>query len=422
MDSLPSVTTPQKAESKLRLHSIDILRGLAALSVAFYHIWGHDGAYAFPSIGIVPQTLHPTLFTYLISPFRWGYLGVSLFLVLSGFCIHLPYARKKFSGGSYEFKGAAFFTRRIWRLYPAYLVAVIGTTLLLLVASYLPSHDVSTHYPVPTLWDLVSHLTMVHGFFENQFYSIASIFWSLSLEFQLYLAYPLFLFAFRKFGVGRSVVGFFLLALIWRYIAIYFLHGGLISISYEGPFVSMGILPARMAEWLAGAFLAEIFAKHFAAKKDEHIFSNKRPLFIFASVFFFLSAILTTLSQPAWIITDPLFGLAFAFLIAAVILPKLGTDNGKPPKFISRTFIQLGLISYSFYLIHSQFGWIVTIFVPAVEGYVMGFILRIIFLLISIIPTYYFFRWFEKPFLYAPKPESKLFPLYQGLGKLLGLN
>jgi peptidoglycan/LPS O-acetylase OafA/YrhL len=280
---------------------------------------------------------------------------------------------------------------------------------------------VAQHFPIPTIWDVVSHLTMLHGFFENQFYSIASVFWSLSLEFQLYIAYPLFLLAFRKFGVGRSVVFFIGLSLLWRYFAIYFLGDGLISVAATGPFVSMGCLPARMAEWLLGAFVAEVFAKNFAMGDALKRFSGKRPLFLMLSIFFFGSAIITTLSQASWIVTDPLFGMSFAFLIAAVILPKLGAGHGDPPKLIAGVFIKLGIVSYSFYLIHSQFGWLVSIFVPSEEGTVMPFLIRLGCLLISLIPIYYFFRWFEKPFLSAPKPESKLFPIYTRLGSLLGV-
>ena len=122
--------------------------------------------------------------------------------------VHLPYARKKYSKGSYGFKGGEFFTRRIWRLYPAYIVALLGTAVLLNAASFFTSLHIAEHFPIPTGWDVISHITMLHGFFENQFYSNASVFWSLSLEFQLYLAYPLFLFAFKKFGMGKSVIFF----------------------------------------------------------------------------------------------------------------------------------------------------------------------------------------------------------------------
>jgi len=410
------------AENKLRLDSIDILRGLAALSVALYHIWGHDGSYGFISNGLVPQTPNPTVFTYLISPLRWGYLGVSLFLVLSGFCIHLPYARKKYSKGSYEFKGSVFFTRRIWRLYPAYIIAVLVTAGLLKAATFFPATHVAEHFPIPTIWDVVSHLTMLHGFLENQFYSIASVFWSLSLEFQLYLAYPLFLLAFRKRGVGNSIVFFIALSFVWRYVAMHYLGGGLISVAAVGPYASMGCLPARMAEWLLGAFVAEVFAKHHAIGDSVKHFLGKRSLLILLSVIFFGGAIATTLSEDLWIITDPLFGLSFASLIAGIILPKIGAVHSNHPKFISGLFIKLGVISYSFYLIHSQLGWLVSVFVPSVEGSVSAFLIRMICLLISLIPIYYFFKWFEKPFLTAPKPESRLYPIYAKLGNLLGVS
>jgi peptidoglycan/LPS O-acetylase OafA/YrhL len=417
-ESTISVIPP---ENKLRLHSIDILRGLAALAVAFYHLWSHDGSYAFPSIGLVRQTPNPTFFMYLISPFRWGYLGVSLFLVLSGFCIHLPYARKKYSKGSYQFKGSVFFTRRIWRLYPAYIVAVVVTAAFLKIGGSIPATHVADHFPIPGLWDIVSHLTMLHGFIESQFYSIASVFWSLSLEFQLYLAYPIFLFAFRKFGVGRSVLFFVALSLAWRYIVIYYFGGGLISVAATAPYTIMGCLPARMAEWLLGAFVAEIFAKNYASGGNAGKFSGKRNLFLGLSILLFGGAIVSTLSIPSWIITDPLFGLSFALLIAAVILPKISGTNGAPPKLIAGLFVKLGIISYSFYLIHSQLGWIVSSFVPSVPGGVSEFFIRLGFLVVSLIPIYYFFRWFEKPFLSAPKPDSKLFPVYSKLSSLLGV-
>jgi peptidoglycan/LPS O-acetylase OafA/YrhL len=201
----------------------------------------------------------------------------------------------------------------------------------------------------------------------------------------------------------------------------YFLGGGLISVASQGTFVSMGCLPARMAEWLLGAFVAEIFAKNFVQKYETQKFSGKRPLYLALSIFFFACAIGTTLSQPAWVITDPLFGLSFAFLIAAVILPKIGSDNENAPKAIAGIFIKLGLISYSFYLIHSQFGWLVSLFVPSEPGSVTAFVIRTGCLLISIIPIYFFFKWFEKPFLSTPKPGSKLYPVYSRLGNLLGV-
>ncbi|MEI8135324.1 MAG: acyltransferase [bacterium] len=407
MDKLRSVSSPPVAGPKLRLDSIDIFRGLAALSVALYHIWGHDGAYAFPSNGLVPQSTHIELFTYLISPLRWGYLGVSLFLVLSGFCIHLPYARKKYAQGNYTFEAKPFFSRRIRRLYPAYFVAVIGTAAIIKLVSFYPQFHVEEHFGIPTMWDVASHLTMLHGFIDSQFYSIASVFWSLSLEFQLYLAYPLFLNSFKKFGIGKSVIALINLCIVWRFVAVYAMGAGLISVAATGPYVPMGILPARMAEWLVGAYLAEVFARYYSANKANHPFKEKRTLLFIGSIIAFAIAIGTTFSQLTWAMTDPLFGLSFALLIAAVILPSIGVIRHASQRKLAKPFIQLGIVSYSFYLIHSQFGWIVAHFFPSQENAFGFLIIRLFFMLVSLVPIYYFYKFFEKPFLFPKARQTK---------------
>ena len=67
---------------KNRLTSIDALRGLAALLVVFVHL-RHDVPGGFRT--------NPLFLPYWLIDF--GYLGVTLFIVLSGFCIHLAVAR-----------------------------------------------------------------------------------------------------------------------------------------------------------------------------------------------------------------------------------------------------------------------------------------------------------------------------------------
>ena len=407
------------ADKKNRLDTIDILRGVAALSVGLYHIWGHDGGYPWHSIGVVPTNPNPNLTMFLLSPLRWGYLGVSLFLVLSGFCIHLPFARKRCTDGDYGFNGPIFFTRRVWRLYPAYFVAVLGTACFIWIGSLFPSLNVAVHLPLPTAWDVISHLTMLHGFFEGQFYSIASVFWSLSLEFQLYLAYPLFLFGFKKIGVVHTVIILVGISLAWRYFAIVNLGGGLISIAAEGPFVSMGVLPARMVEWLLGALLAEIFVKRNTERFTKVL--NHTPTYSIASLVIFSFAIASTLHKETWLMTDPLFGLAFTLFIAGIILHSRSSEIHTSGTTISRWLIRLGVLSYSFYLIHSQLSWLLAPLVPYQMGAIGPILLRIGFLLLSLVPITIYFRWFEKPFLYPPKSESKLMPFYDNLGNLFGV-
>lgn len=395
---------PEQRETRLRLDSIDVLRGVAAFAVALYHIWGHDGGYAFPSIGVVPQTSSPTLFDFFVSPLRWGYLGVSLFLVLSGFCIHLPYARRKVRSGDYSFRPREFFLRRIWRLYPAYIVAVVGTAVMLWIAERIPGLDPQHHMAIPTIGDVVMHLTMLHGFIEEQFYSIVSVFWSLSLEFQLYLLYPFVLYCFKKLGVHKSVILLTILSLGWRYCAVELFDNGLISVASTGPFTLMGNALARMPEWLFGAWAAETLL----TKKNFKVTASA-SIVVLGTLSL---ALLTTLHQSLWIVTDLLFGAGFGLLVFSVAYREYSSLKEKQRSFLFRWFVKLGVISYSFYLFHLQLSWVLETQLTADPGNIVYMLIRFCWLLATLIPIYFIYTFIEKPFLNPPLPGSKLFRLY----------
>ncbi len=391
---------------QFRLGSIDALRGVAAIAVALFHVWGHDGGYAFPSIGVVTQSQHITFFTYLVSPLRWGYLGVSLFLVISGFCIHLPYARKKYQTGDYQFAPREFFLRRMWRLYPAYFLAVVGTCIVIWLVAALTSVKLSDHWEIPTLGDLIGHLTMAHGVIEKQFYSIVTVFWSLSLEFQLYLAYPLFLFVFRKFGIRNSVFGIVIVSLVWRYFALS--NGyGLISISAQGPYVLMGLLPARMAEWVFGAALADLFARKKANNEETVVTKSS---FYIASIVLFLIAIASTFESSLWLTTDLLFGGSFVSLLAGATLHQKAENTNR--MLISRFFVWVGIMSYSFYLFHLQWLWIVETQIKTEEGNIGIMAIRIGWILVGLLPVWLLYRFIEKPFMGPPKEGTRFYRFY----------
>ena len=409
-----ALSTPQ------RLDSIDALRGIAALMVAGYHIWGHYGVYPFPSLGVVPWTKSAGILAYLVSPLRWGYLGVGLFLVLSGFCIHLPFARKRSAEliahdqGNYNFEWRKFYLRRLWRLYPAYAVSVIGTFFLLVITA----HGTDLVGGPPTIGDLISHLTLTHGYLDRYFYSIVHVYWSLALEFQLYLAYPLFLYLFAKAGLTRSIIFLSIVSLAWRLVALNVFHSQLISVAWTGPYAMMGFVLARMPEWLFGVWLAEWFVRGGNQK------ASRLPLAAFAVVGIFV-AILSTLSEPMWVFTDMLFGLGFAFAVAAAIVPrKIANTFQSLPSFLVpayRTLIWIGTISYSVYLFHMQFSWFANPWIRELHSPLLQFILRGIVLLISIPLIAIIYRFVEKPFLSAPKPGERFYATYSKIGRVIGI-
>src|SRR5436853_2744435 len=100
---MSAVAPDRRSSGVKRLPGIDGLRAIAALWVVFFHIHAFSSA-QFPQI--------PGFDFFL----RSGSTGVSLFLVLSGFCLYLPFA----AGKQGRFKTGSFFVRRARRLLPAY--------------------------------------------------------------------------------------------------------------------------------------------------------------------------------------------------------------------------------------------------------------------------------------------------------------
>src|SRR4030095_10447 len=107
---------PTKSLEPARLRSIDALRGVAAMGVVLYH--ADQGGKILPDNFLQ----YPVKLIQLVSSF--GYIGVFLFFVISGFCIHLQWARAHATGAHTTISFGAFWKRRIHRLYPPYIIAL----------------------------------------------------------------------------------------------------------------------------------------------------------------------------------------------------------------------------------------------------------------------------------------------------------
>jgi peptidoglycan/LPS O-acetylase OafA/YrhL len=170
-----------------RLRGIDALRGAAALAVVLYHAVGQTKS---PSSGVVVQLFDAPVRVLAAQ----GYTGVFLFFVISGFCIHLNQAKARAAGRDGARVGFfSFWRRRVLRLYPPYLVALFLCLACARATGQLP-------FTKFFAWDLAAHLLMIHNFDARTCYSINSVFWTLAIEEQLYLAYFLLLFLRRRFG------------------------------------------------------------------------------------------------------------------------------------------------------------------------------------------------------------------------------
>jgi peptidoglycan/LPS O-acetylase OafA/YrhL len=201
---------PSVPRSSERLGGIELLRGIAALMVVFWHAvnrtqWSATGSAVLG--GLLP-ILH------------YGILGVPLFFVISGYCIHLRWAKEKAKGLSPAISFGAFWRRRFWRLYPPYFFALL-ITMAIVVARWLlgRSIDFPVSYAPPVgqrlAIDLGLHLTMLHGL--HPFYDWAggnSAYWTLAREEYLYSLYFVLLALRTRFSAKRIVLAVFVFGLL----------------------------------------------------------------------------------------------------------------------------------------------------------------------------------------------------------------
>ena len=149
---------------------IDGLRFLAIMPVLFFHA-GLRGA----RISSDPVANEAMLSAWL----PMGGLGVSLFFFISGYIISYPFLSNRAPQLSH------FYKRRLLRLEPPYIVAMLGCFLVL--SLYTPSRAPNFDFTQAPLWQsLVASLTYTHGLIFGQSPKLNPPAWSLEREMQFY--------------------------------------------------------------------------------------------------------------------------------------------------------------------------------------------------------------------------------------------
>jgi peptidoglycan/LPS O-acetylase OafA/YrhL len=176
----------ERREDADRIVILDALRLIAALMVVFYHYVAFGAGWDDP-----PAQLFPVIF----EPFAYGWLGVNLFFMISGFVICMSCWGRTLPD---------FFTSRVIRLLPAYWLGVIATTA---VVAMTPSGlD-------PHAWrEVLVNLTMLQR--PVQVEDVDGVYWTLWVELRFYL---LFAFVVRRGLTYRRVVAF---CYVWAIIAL----------------------------------------------------------------------------------------------------------------------------------------------------------------------------------------------------------
>ena len=286
---------------------LDSLRALAVAAVAWSH-WA-------------PREMHGGIL--------WGAYGVKLFFVLSGFLItsillECRAAADDSPGGSW-FALRSFYARRFLRLMPLYYV----TLLLAALVNIKPVRE--------TLGWTLSYAANFYFFQRNNWNGVISHFWSLAVEEQFYLVWPLVIMFLPAKWLKPAVIGTVIASAgAWLVLAI---------LNVQSPV--MGTLPMLCCDSLGlGAVLALIKG---SAARDR------------------LATLALRIGLPAWLAAEALSRLSIKhpllfwlqqetiLLVFVWLIQRAAVGFTGPVGRVleNRALVGLGTISYGLYIIHN---------------------------------------------------------------------
>lgn len=319
---------------------IDILRGLAIFLVLIFHAlgtsFGYDhlrwGSGLFPNFDVARSFL-------LLLPATFGWAGVAIFFAISGFCIHNSYTRDRNLDATRR-----YLIKRVFRIYPPYIAS------LFLFSFLWPSrHGALFSFLWPDshndFGDVTAHILLLHNFSSIYLFGINPAYWSIAVEFQLYLLYIPLIKSIKKFGWLPIVTLAFLLEICIRSTEAYYLvrYGAV-------PKFLLGCPLGFIFSWSIGALIAECC-------KTKYTVYNIKRWYIIATI---LAAVLCTFFKPLSTFSFMLFSIVSAMAIMYAHKNEIQIRWWRMGSLLS-----LGIVSYSFYLIHQP----IILLVPRIYHY-----------------------------------------------------
>lgn len=295
--------------TKERFYEVDLFRFIAALSVVLFH-------YTFR--GYAADEMSILSFPLLGQFFKYGYLGVDLFFIISGFVVLRTVLNRNLTG---------FVVSRITRLYPAFWIGVTLTALVTLIIG-------DNRYNVK-FFQYLANLSMVSGYFGVK--AVDGVYWTLLVELKFY-----FLMALVLLFNQTKHIKYYLFA--WLLISILNLSLGMPSVvnsflltSYSSYFIAGAFFYLLRKDGFSVLYLVGITLSYYLSIKhaywgiprlNEHYQTEFSAFVIIGiiSIFYFLM-----------------------FLVAA---KKAGLLN-------KSVMLHLGALTYPLYLIHQNIGFMV---------------------------------------------------------------
>ena len=309
------MTTGPAATSALGAYepSLDGLRGMCIAAVVLFHVCAMSG---------------------LGGWFRGGFIGVSVFFTLSGFLITSLLLREHAASGTIRLR--TFWARRIRRLWPASLVAVIAVVVLSAVGTL----SARSSDAIAAAWN-ITNWHVIAGGEEHLLQTIVGPLgptWSLAVEEQFYLVLALLLVAITRLPRARHALT--AVSLVGMVVPVVLSN----SITDWQPTLEFHTV-LRMPELFAGVLLAVWMRTDRAPRPTRAAADAMVAGGSLALIGLFLFADYT----PPWLLRG---GYVVVALTTVLVIVGLLQRGRSATAFSTWPLRPLGVISYSLYLVH----------------------------------------------------------------------
>jgi len=280
----------------IRYQELDSLRGIAALSVVLFHFtFGYDNGF---------NIISDNRFY-----FRYGYLGVHLFFLISGFVIFMTLEKTK--------KPIDFIVSRFSRLYPAYWAAIISTVIITIIMS------VPSQQGIFTFKQVLVNFTMLQFWFKIK--DVDGAYWTLAVELTFY-AIIWVIFLIKK----QQYIEWF--CIIWLVLSVLF-----------------AIIDIPLAGYIKAILILK-YAPLFVGGITFYLIKRKK-----AKLYYHVLVLCSLCTEYFLLYQSGSVFIIYAVITLCFVLFYLFVYN-KLVFLTNKIFLFFGAISYTLYLIHENIG------------------------------------------------------------------
>lgn len=363
-----------------RLEHLDGLRGVAALFVLIHHAF----CMAFPiGLGVTATGLTAAIFGWVV----YGHFGVTVFIVLAGYLLGMgPAGRQgRMSGGFWT-----YMKRRAWRIVPPYWAALLLTLVLSLTVI---GQKTGTHWDQSVSDDGIKPIAyLIDALLLQDVLPVknaAYTFWSVAVEWHIYLLLPLMLLIRRR-STWPAAIG----------------SGVLLGIA--------GIVASQFVPSIGKVGIASLWPTYYVAfalavgacvlVKTSPAWLLRVPWALVAAAFL-ASVVAICMSNPYSWVKDNYYWidlLVACATIAFVVAMSIGKAAGATAFLSWRPIAGLGLFSYSLYLVHApllQVFWQLAVQPLGLDRNGSLIAVWVAGVPVMVVAAYLFYRVAERPFV-----------------------